>query len=101
MFEEDVRAVLMMLRPHRRERLEGWSEYRTGGAHFRATVAWDQDFEKDQEADPLLVPHMAEVLEALLVGSVRAQDEIPADREFEIYREVVRALEQRLNEMQK
>jgi hypothetical protein len=30
LFEEDVRAVLNMLRPNRAERLLGWSEYRTG-----------------------------------------------------------------------
>src|SRR5882724_12653970 len=41
MFEEDLRAVLLMMRPNRRERLMGWNEYRTGGRHFRATVSLD------------------------------------------------------------
>src|SRR5688572_29793108 len=41
LFEEDLRAVLNMLRPNRQERLLGWSEYRTGGAGFRATISWD------------------------------------------------------------
>ena len=39
LFEEDLRADLSMLRPNRQERLLGWSEYRTGGAGFRATTA--------------------------------------------------------------
>src|SRR5215211_1983681 len=41
LFEEDVRAVLNMLRPNRAERLLGWSEYRTGGQGFRATISWN------------------------------------------------------------
>lgn len=45
MFEEDVRTVLQMMRPHRHERLMGWKEYRTGGANFRVTVSWNSDFE--------------------------------------------------------
>ena len=123
MFEEDVRSVLSMLRPHRRERLMGWSEYRTGGEHFRATVSWDNDFARDAQTDRrapgassesqwpgaldraaaearLTVPRMTDVLEAILVGSVRNQDEIPAAEEFEIYRQVVRELYRRLDEMQ-
>ena len=39
MFEEDVRAVMLMLRPHRRERMQGWQEYRTGGKHYRVTIS--------------------------------------------------------------
>ncbi len=31
MCEEDGRAGGAMMRPHRRERLMGWTEYRTGG----------------------------------------------------------------------
>src|SRR5258708_37902725 len=50
MFEEDVRAVLMMMRPNRRERLMGWSEYRTGGKHFRVTISWDEEFAKSGAA---------------------------------------------------
>jgi hypothetical protein len=46
MFEEDVRTVLQMMRPHRHERLMGWKEYRTGGANFRVTVSWNSDFEQ-------------------------------------------------------
>src|ERR1700710_1438618 len=49
MFEEDVRAVLGMLRPNRQERIAGWSEYRTGGKHFRATISWDEEFELASE----------------------------------------------------
>ena len=100
LFEEDVRAVLSMLRPHRRERLQGWQEYRTGGAQFRATISWDPQFADDSECEALSVPHMADVLEAILVGSTRSQDELSAQEEFGIYRKVVRELYQRLNELE-
>jgi hypothetical protein len=106
MFEEDVRAVLSMMRPHRHERLMGWSEYRTGGAHFRATISWDPGAAAEPAGDDpdgeqhLCIPHLTDVLESILVGSVRNQDDLPADREFEIYRGVVRELYRRLDEMQ-
>lgn len=103
LFEEDVRAALSLMRPHRRERLMGWSEYRTGGAQFRATISWEPGFEGEDgpEAEKsLTVPHMTDVLESILVGSVKNQDEIPAKEEFEIYRGVVRELYRRLDEMQ-
>ena len=100
MFEEDLRAVMLMLRPHRGERLAGWQEYRTGGAQFRATVAWDPEFTKDSCDDGLAIPKMAEVLEAILVGSARAQDELTAEEEFGAYKRVVRELYRRLNELE-
>lgn len=103
LFEEDVRAVLSMMRPHRRERLMGWSEYRTGGAHFRATISWDPAFEKSAQSQAdreLAVPRLTDVLESILVGSVKNQDELHAAEEFEIYRGVVRELYRRLDEMQ-
>ena len=31
LFEEDLRAMLTIMRPNRRERLMGWSQYLTGG----------------------------------------------------------------------
>ncbi len=111
LFEEDVRAVLSVMRPHRRERLLGWSEYRTGGAHFRATISWAPEFTKapasSQESPDLAqldaqltVPRLTDVLESILVGSVKNQDELHAAEEFEIYRGVVRELYRRLDEMQ-
>ena len=100
MFEEDVRAVLLMLRPNRRERLEGWHEYRTGSADFRATISWKPDFAQDAGGEDLVVPHMIDVLEAILVGSTRSQDELTAQQEFGIYRRIVRELYQRLNELE-
>jgi hypothetical protein len=101
LFEEDVRAVLKMMRPNRRERLEGWKEYRTGGADFRATISWRTDFEPDPSSDePLVVPRMAEVLETILVGSTRQQDDLTAEQEFGVYRRVVRELYQRLDELE-
>lgn len=100
MFEEDVRAVLRMMRPNGRERLQGWKEYRTGGAHFRITVSWDDEFEITAEENPLAIPHMADVIETLLVGSAKNQDELPAADEFDCYRKIVRELYGRLQQRQ-
>lgn len=105
LFEEDVRAVLSMMRPNRRERLRGWAEYRTGGSHFRATVSWDEESE-DAGAAVLhpgrktRVPNMAEVIEALLVGSAVHDDDISAEEEFEMYRTILREVYRRLDELQ-
>jgi hypothetical protein len=99
-FEEDLRAVLRMMRPNSRERLQGWKEYRTGGAHFRVTVSWDDEFQITSPDSSLAVPHMSEVMETLLIGSARAQDEINVKDEFEQYRAVVRDLYQRLEQRQ-
>ena len=103
MFEEDVRAVVALMRPHRRERLMGWAEYRTGGANFRATISWEPSFEdapQTAEERCLSVPRLTDVLESILVGSVKDQDELTAAEEFEIYRGVLRELYRRLDEMQ-
>ena len=109
LFEEDLRAMLNMLRPNRQERLLGWSEYRTGGSGFRATVSWDPEVaaeaklraKRHNAADEhFLIPQMTDVLESILVGSVKGADELAAKDEFEIYREVIRELHHRLDEMQ-
>ena len=100
LFEEDVRAVLTMMRPNRQERLAGWSEYRTGGAHFRATISWDKQFENSSHDHALRVPGIADVLEAILVGSARNQDELTPAQEFELYRDVVCELYRRLDQLQ-
>lgn len=100
MFEEDVRAVLTMMRPHSRERLMGWKEYRTGGPHFRVTVSWDDSFERTNVMQPLVVPNMTDVLENLLVGSSRENGDLPPKEEFDHYRTVVRELYKRINEME-
>ena len=109
MFEEDVRAVLSMMRPNRRERLLGWSEYRTGGAHFRVTVSWDEEFELSQAgADPMRacgsgktrIPHLADVLEAVIVGSALHDDDLTAAEEFDLYRGVLREVYHRLDDLQ-
>jgi len=108
MFEEDVRAVLNMMRPHRRERLLGWDEYRTGGAHFRATISWDSQFEATATGDPaaedrnakLAVPNLVDVLESILIGSMRSELELETHEEFDLYRQVVRELYKRVNETQ-
>jgi hypothetical protein len=100
LFEEDVRAVLSMMRPHGRERLMGWSEYRTGGPHFRVTVSWDKEFARDGKTEPLVVPHMADVLETLLVGSSKESGDLPPAEELEHYRRVVRELYKRIEDME-
>ena len=103
LFEEDVRAVVAILRPHRRERLMGWTEYRTGGANFRATISWDRSFERapqSAEEQCLSVPRLTDVLESILVGSVKDHDVLTATEEFYLYRGVVRELYRRLDEMQ-
>ena len=100
LFEEDVREVLRMLRPHRRERLQGWEEYRTGGADFRATISWHLDFARGSDDEELLVPRMADVLESILVGSARRQDQLTADQEFALYKRIVRRLYHRLDELE-
>ncbi len=100
MFEEDVRAVVSMLRPHRNERLAGWTDYRTGNRHFRATVSWDEEFESRDQTPALIVPCMADVLETILVGSARNPDSLTAEQEFDLYRRVVHELIRRLDELQ-
>ncbi len=101
MFEEDVRSVLKMMRPNGRERLQGWNEYRTGGSHYRITVSWDDEFQITDGAEAKsAVPHLADVIETLLVGSAKHADEqTPAD-EFDGYRQVVRDVYHRLQQRQ-
>ena len=89
-----------MLRPHRRERLLGWNEYRTGGAHFRVTVSWDDEYEAANAHGPLHVPRMVEILESLIVGSARNQDDLTAAEEFAHYKAIVRELGKRIDEME-
>ena len=123
LFEEDVRSMLLMLRPNKHERLLGWKEYRTGGANFRVTVSWDEASQKkleDQHPDQqtamsrrdramgipaersreLAVPNMADVIETLLVGSMKHDDDVSAREEFEAYRQVLLEVRRRLDEMQ-
>lgn len=100
LFEEDVRAVLNMMRPHRRQRLMGWSEYRTGSSHVRVTVSWDKEFAPQAQSEPLVVPRMADVLETLLIGSSKESGDLPPAEEFAHYRQVVRELYRRIDDME-
>jgi len=100
LFEEDVRAMLQFIRPHRRERLLGWNEMRSGGAQFRVTVSWDPQAERENIDGELSVPKMTDILESILVGSVRNPDELDARQEFAIYRKVVHELLERIDQMQ-
>lgn len=99
MFEEDVRAVLRMMRPNRRERLLGWSEYRTGGADFRVTISWAKEFERPGDELRWQIPRLADVLEAVLIGSARNGDALLPEEEFALYRSVVEELERRVEEL--
>jgi hypothetical protein len=99
-FEQDLRAIMEMMRPHRRERLKGWKEYRTGGPFFRVTVSWDEQWEDDPgTAARTAVPRMGDVLEALLIGSAYT-DESTARQEFAAYRQIVRELNRRIDELE-
>jgi len=89
MFEEDLRAVLRMMRPHGRERLMGWAEHRTGGAHFRVTVSWDEDFARAARTRVLAVPNLGDVIESLLVGTARPAAALTRPEEFAHYRAVL------------
>ena len=100
LFEEDVRAMLRLMRPNRQERLKGWSEYRTGGEHFRVTVSWDEEFAHPGEEHVWRVPRLADVIESILVGSARNSDELTAEQEFDMYRAVLRDVGRRLDEME-
>ena len=81
MFEEDVRAVLKMMRPNRREKLQGWNEYRTGGSHYRITVSWDDEFQITAgDTGTSAVPNLADVIETLLVGSGQGRRRADAGR---------------------
>ena len=99
-FEEDIRAMMQWLRPNRRERLLGWNEVRCGGAHFRVTVSWDEECQRENADGELNVPCMTDVLESILIGSVKNQDELDARQEFEMYRKVALELLRRIDQMQ-
>ena len=100
MLEEDVRAILAMLRPNRRERLMGWEEYRTGGTNFRATVSWSPNFSSEPGGNQFAVPNLVDVLETILLGSVKTELEMSLVEEFDLYRGVVRELYKRVNDAQ-
>ena len=78
LFEEDVRTVLQMFRPNRRERLLGWKEHRTGGTDFRVTVSWSDRAEIAATHGPLVVPKMADVIESLRAGTPIADPKLDA-----------------------
>lgn len=108
MFEEDLRAVLKMMRPHGHERLLGWSEHRTGGSDFRVTVSWDdQSFAGGLASSPAMgpaeslleVPRMADVIAALLIGSARSDADVSADDECDAYLAVLGEVARRVEEL--
>jgi len=104
LFEEDLRTVMQMMRPHRRERLMGWSEYRTGGRHFRATISWDETFAADASSQPdpqpcddcFTIPNFADVLESLLIGSIRPDADLTPEQRTAAYQALLRDLTHRL-----
>ena len=103
LFDEDIPAVIALLPAHRFERLPGWTEYRTGGVDFRATVSWGEAFGRAPQSDEercLLVPRLVEVLASILVGSAKGLANLTPAQEFNIYRGVIRDLYFRVDEMQ-
>ena len=102
MFEEDLRAVRPHHQQHRRERLMGWREYRTGGRHFRATIAWDEQFAEEGDGGGLpyeeafSVPNTVEVLETILLGSIRSDADLDPEQEGVAYLAVVKELVRRV-----
>src|SRR2546430_13494236 len=84
-FEEDVRALVNFLRPHRHERLLGWNEMRSGGAGFRVTGSWGEENERQNREGAPTLPKITEVLESILLGSARNQGEVTAPQELELY----------------
>jgi hypothetical protein len=106
MFEEDVRAVLQMMRPNRQERLLGWTEHRTGGQDFRVTVSWDPAASQRASSPAvaeheavLSVPRMSEVIAALLIGSARADTDASPDQECDAYLAVLGEVARRVEEL--
>jgi hypothetical protein len=98
-FEEDVRSLIRLLRPHRQELLKGWTEHSTRGEHFRVTVAWDPILDAAAKQSPLEIPNLTDVFEAVLIGSAKNQDELEPKAEFELYASVVRELDARLRDL--
>jgi hypothetical protein len=100
LFEEDLRTVLRMIRPHRRERLLGWNEHRTGGRHFRATISWDDALAADAPATPdpsptddcFTIPNLPDILESLLTSAIR-----PGADRATAYQSLLRDLSHRLH----
>lgn len=112
-YEDDVRTMMKILRPHRRERLLGWREHRTRGEQFRVTIAWDPKLQEPGGADQsagsspppetpvprFCIPRLADVLESILIGSARNQDDLDPQAEFDLYASVVQELEARVREL--
>ncbi len=105
-FESDVREIMAMLQPHVRERLIGWNQYHVGGADMRLTVSWSEQWARhdaynaaDSAPAEMAVPCMADVLTALLVGSIKDQDRHTVEQEFAAYDRVLAAVRRRLMEM--
>ena len=97
--EQDVRTLLQILRPHGLRQVAGWNEHRCVGDHFRVTVSWDDALHRAGVNEPYVIPRLADVMESILVGSARNQDELTPEAEFALYRAIVRELGQRLDSL--
>ena len=80
------------------ERNLAWIEQRSRGEGFRVTVSFDPDI-VSAETDLFSIPRITDVLEAVLIGSARNQDELQPEEEFELYAMVVRDLAARIQEL--
>lgn len=92
----DVRAALVAMDPNRREAWCGWREHRTRTAELSVTVSWAERFAAGDDGR-FVVPHLAGVLEALLVGAAAGQDELSVADECDLYRDVVGELARRID----
>ncbi len=95
----DVRSLLGHLDPHRAEAWRRWREHRTRTADLSVTVSWADTFAEGDEGH-FVVPHLATVIESLLVGAATAQDDLTVEEECGLYRSVVEELARRIDALQ-
>ena len=93
---DDVRSALASADPNRREAWAGWAEHRTRTAGLSVTVSWADRFARGDDRR-FVVPHLAAVLEALLVGAAADQDDLTVADECDLYRAVVGDLARRID----
>ena len=95
----DVRSLLGQLDPNRAEAWRRWREHRTRTADLSVTVSWAETFAAGDDGQ-FVVPHLAAVIESLLVGAATAQDDLTVEEECGLYRSVVEELSRRIDAMQ-
>ena len=94
----DVRSLLGQLDPNRAEAWRRWREHRTRTAELSVTVSWADSFAEGDDGH-FVVPHLAAVLESLLIGAATVQDDLTVEEEAGLYRSVVEELGRRIDAM--